>query len=125
MTFTMERKEAILTVEDSIRKLQLLDARGKIWAQELIMTVDDKNVQLVDRQTMVSFNKKMLKKLKTKMFKKNLHFFYLFQALIRLLTFSHQSYLDFFIKINQKYSNTILDIDKLVFSEEIYIFRNN
>ena len=85
MTFTMERKEAILTVEDSIRKLQLLDARGKIWAQELIMTVDDKNVQLVDRQTMVSFNKKMLKKLKTKMFKKKLTFF-LFVSSINKIT---------------------------------------
>lgn len=54
MTFTMERKDAILTVEDSIRKLQLLDARGKVWIQDLVMSVNESNIELIDSQTMVS-----------------------------------------------------------------------
>ena len=49
----MERKEAILTVDDSIRKLQLLDARGKVWTQEIFMQVDDKSVKLADCETKV------------------------------------------------------------------------
>ena len=49
----MERKEAILTVDDSIRKLQLLDARGKVWTQEIFLQVDNKSVKLVDMETKV------------------------------------------------------------------------
>ena len=52
-TFTMDRKSAILTVADSVRKLQLLDARGKIWTQEIIMMVDDQAIRLIDYETTV------------------------------------------------------------------------
>ena len=54
MTLTMERKEAVLSVEDTIRKLQLLDARSKIWIQEVILKVDNKSITLIDCETMVS-----------------------------------------------------------------------
>ncbi|CAK8688117.1 unnamed protein product [Clavelina lepadiformis] len=51
VTFAIDRKEAILTVDDSIRKLQLLDARGKIWTQEIYLHVDDKSIKLIDIET--------------------------------------------------------------------------
>jgi len=54
MTFTMDRKDAILTVSDCVRKLQILEARGKIWSQELMMMVDDEAIRLIDYQTTVS-----------------------------------------------------------------------
>jgi len=53
-TFTLERKGAMLTVDDSIRKLKLLDAKGKIWTQEVFLYVDDKCIKLLDVQDRVS-----------------------------------------------------------------------
>ncbi|XP_018417912.1 PREDICTED: epidermal growth factor receptor kinase substrate 8 isoform X2 [Nanorana parkeri] len=50
-TFTMDRKEAMLTVDDGIRKLKLLDAKGKVWTQDMYLQVDDKGVSLSDIET--------------------------------------------------------------------------
>lgn len=50
-TFAVDRKEGLLTVDDGIRKLKLLDARGKIWTQEALMQVDEKAVKLFDQQS--------------------------------------------------------------------------
>ncbi|XP_063785503.1 epidermal growth factor receptor kinase substrate 8 isoform X3 [Pseudophryne corroboree] len=47
-TFTMDRKDAMLTVDDGIRKLKLLDAKGKVWTQDMFLQVDDKGVSLYD-----------------------------------------------------------------------------
>ncbi|CAI9562846.1 unnamed protein product [Staurois parvus] len=47
-TFTIDRKDAMLTVEDGIRKLKLLDAKGKVWTQDMYLQVDDKGVSLSD-----------------------------------------------------------------------------
>ncbi|CAH2278600.1 epidermal growth factor receptor kinase substrate 8 isoform X1 [Pelobates cultripes] len=47
-TFVMDRKDAVLTVEDGIRKLKLLDAKGKVWTQDMCLQVDDKGVSLYD-----------------------------------------------------------------------------
>ncbi|XP_072255964.1 epidermal growth factor receptor kinase substrate 8 isoform X2 [Pyxicephalus adspersus] len=47
-TFTMDRKDAMLTVDDGIRKLKLLDAKGKVWTQDMYLQVDDKGVSLSD-----------------------------------------------------------------------------
>ncbi|KAK2893149.1 hypothetical protein Q8A67_013137 [Cirrhinus molitorella] len=47
-TFVMDRKEAMLTIEDGIRKLRLLDAKGKVWTQDMILQVDGKAVSLMD-----------------------------------------------------------------------------
>ncbi|XP_068129014.1 epidermal growth factor receptor kinase substrate 8-like [Hyperolius riggenbachi] len=47
-TFTMDRKDAMLTVDDGIRKLKLLDAKGKVWTQDMYLQVDDKGVSLYD-----------------------------------------------------------------------------
>ncbi|NXR24534.1 EPS8 kinase, partial [Cinclus mexicanus] len=47
-TFVLDRKEAMITVDDGIRKLKLLDAKGKVWTQDMILQVDDKAVSLVD-----------------------------------------------------------------------------
>ncbi|XP_075118152.1 epidermal growth factor receptor kinase substrate 8 isoform X2 [Leptodactylus fuscus] len=50
-TFIMDRKDAVLTIEDGIRKLKLLDAKGKVWTQDMNLQVDDKAVSLYDIET--------------------------------------------------------------------------
>ncbi|XP_058273690.1 epidermal growth factor receptor kinase substrate 8a isoform X1 [Hemibagrus wyckioides] len=50
-TFIMDRKDAMLTIDDGIRKLRLLDAKGKVWTQEMLLQVDDKAVSLMDADT--------------------------------------------------------------------------
>lgn len=43
----------MITVDDGIRKLKLLDAKGKVWTQDMILQVDDKAVSLVDLESKV------------------------------------------------------------------------
>ncbi|XP_028307422.1 epidermal growth factor receptor kinase substrate 8a isoform X2 [Gouania willdenowi] len=50
-TFVLERKDGMMTVEDGIRRLRLLDAKGKVWTQELLLQVDQKTVSLMDLET--------------------------------------------------------------------------
>ncbi|XP_006818811.1 epidermal growth factor receptor kinase substrate 8-like [Saccoglossus kowalevskii] len=50
-TFSVDRKDAVLTVEDSIRKLKLMDAKGKIWSQEMTLQITDREIILVDNET--------------------------------------------------------------------------
>ncbi|XP_043943214.1 epidermal growth factor receptor kinase substrate 8 [Protopterus annectens] len=50
-TFVIDRKEAMMTVEDGIRKLKLLDAKGKVWTQDMLLQVDDRAVSLIDVET--------------------------------------------------------------------------
>ncbi|XP_076862513.1 epidermal growth factor receptor kinase substrate 8a isoform X3 [Brachyhypopomus gauderio] len=50
-TFVMDRKDAVITVDDGIRKLRLLDAKGKVWTQDMLLQVDDKAVSLIDADT--------------------------------------------------------------------------
>ncbi|XP_062990918.1 epidermal growth factor receptor kinase substrate 8 isoform X2 [Elgaria multicarinata webbii] len=50
-TFVLDRKEAMITVDDGIRKLKLLAAKGKVWTQDMILQVDDKAVSLVDLES--------------------------------------------------------------------------
>ncbi|ROL47227.1 Epidermal growth factor receptor kinase substrate 8 [Anabarilius grahami] len=50
-TFVMDRKEGMLTIEDGIRKLRLLDAKGKVWTQDMILQVDGKAVSLIDNDS--------------------------------------------------------------------------
>ncbi|XP_030623531.1 epidermal growth factor receptor kinase substrate 8a [Chanos chanos] len=50
-TFVMDRKEAMITIEDGIRKLRLLDAKGKVWTQDMLLQVDEKAVSLIDVDT--------------------------------------------------------------------------
>lgn len=52
-TFIMDRKDAMLTIDDGIRKLRLLDAKGKVWTQEMLLQVDDKAVSLIDADSKV------------------------------------------------------------------------
>ncbi|XP_051781728.1 epidermal growth factor receptor kinase substrate 8-like [Erpetoichthys calabaricus] len=44
----MDRKDAVISVDDGIRKLKLLDIKGKVWTQDMLLQVDDKSVSLVD-----------------------------------------------------------------------------
>ncbi|XP_016101131.1 epidermal growth factor receptor kinase substrate 8a isoform X5 [Sinocyclocheilus grahami] len=50
-TFVMDRKEAMLTIEDGVRKLRLLDAKGKVWTQDMILQVDWKAASLIDNDS--------------------------------------------------------------------------
>ncbi|KAJ8373476.1 hypothetical protein SKAU_G00040560 [Synaphobranchus kaupii] len=50
-TFVMDRKEAVITIDDGIRKLRLLDAKGKVWTQDMLLQVDDRAVSLIDAET--------------------------------------------------------------------------
>ncbi|XP_067396631.1 epidermal growth factor receptor kinase substrate 8-like protein 2 isoform X2 [Emydura macquarii macquarii] len=47
-TFVMDKSEAIVTVDDAIRKLMLLNSKEKIWAQEMLLQVNDKSIRLLD-----------------------------------------------------------------------------
>lgn len=53
-TFVLDRKDAMITVEDGIRKLKLLDAKGKVWTQDMILQVDDRAVSLIDLESKAS-----------------------------------------------------------------------
>lgn len=50
-TFVLDRKEAMITVDDGIRKLKLLDAKGKVWTQDMVLQVDDRAVSLIDLES--------------------------------------------------------------------------
>ncbi|XP_061773171.1 epidermal growth factor receptor kinase substrate 8-like protein 2 isoform X1 [Nerophis ophidion] len=50
-TFIMDKAESIITVDDAIKKLVLLDSKDKIWTQEVLLQVTDKAVRLLDCDT--------------------------------------------------------------------------
>lgn len=52
-TFIMDKAESIVTVDDAIKKLALLDSKDKIWTQEVLLQVTDKAVRLLDCDTQV------------------------------------------------------------------------
>uniref|UniRef100_A0A8C0HBX1 Epidermal growth factor receptor kinase substrate 8-like protein 2 n=1 Tax=Chelonoidis abingdonii TaxID=106734 RepID=A0A8C0HBX1_CHEAB len=47
-TFIMDKSEASVTVDDAIRKLMQLNSKEKIWAQEMLLQVNDKSIRLLD-----------------------------------------------------------------------------
>lgn len=47
-TFIMDKSEAIATVDDAIRKLVQLSSKEKVWAQEVLLQVNDKSLRLLD-----------------------------------------------------------------------------
>ncbi|XP_037539624.1 epidermal growth factor receptor kinase substrate 8-like protein 2 [Nematolebias whitei] len=53
-TFIMDKTESIVTVDDAIKKLVLLDSKDKIWTQEMLLQVTDKAVRLLDCDTQTS-----------------------------------------------------------------------
>uniref|UniRef100_A0A3Q1FKK1 Epidermal growth factor receptor kinase substrate 8-like protein 1 n=1 Tax=Acanthochromis polyacanthus TaxID=80966 RepID=A0A3Q1FKK1_9TELE len=50
-TFVLDRKDGMISVDDGIRRLRLLDAKGKVWTQEVLLQVEEKMVSLVDLET--------------------------------------------------------------------------
>lgn len=52
-TFVLDRKDGMMTVDDGVRRLRLLDAKGKVWTQEMLLQVDEKSVSLLDQETKV------------------------------------------------------------------------
>ncbi|XP_078128813.1 epidermal growth factor receptor kinase substrate 8a isoform X2 [Sander vitreus] len=50
-TFVLDRKDGMITVEDGVRRLRLLDAKGKVWTQEMLLQVEEKTVSLIDQGT--------------------------------------------------------------------------
>lgn len=49
----MDLKEAMITVDDALRRLKLLDAKGKVWTQDMLLQVDERSVCLIDADTKV------------------------------------------------------------------------
>lgn len=43
----------MITVDDGVRRLRLLDAKGKVWTQEMLLQVEDKAVSLIDLDSQV------------------------------------------------------------------------
>ncbi|XP_061532930.1 epidermal growth factor receptor kinase substrate 8-like protein 2 isoform X4 [Phycodurus eques] len=54
-TFIIDKTESIVTVDDAIKKLVLLDSKDKIWTQEMLLQVTDKAVRLLDCDTQTAF----------------------------------------------------------------------
>lgn len=52
-TFLLDRKDGMITVDDGVRRLRLLDAKGKVWTQEMLLQVEEKSVSLIDQETKV------------------------------------------------------------------------
>ncbi|XP_012589800.1 PREDICTED: epidermal growth factor receptor kinase substrate 8-like protein 2 [Condylura cristata] len=48
-TFIMDKSEAIVSVEDAIRKLVQLSSKEKIWTQEMLLQVNDQSLRLLDQ----------------------------------------------------------------------------
>lgn len=49
----MDKSESIVTVDDAIRKLILLNSKEKIWTQEMLLQVNDKSIRLLDCESQV------------------------------------------------------------------------
>lgn len=54
-TLVLDRKDGMITVDDGVRRLRLLDAKGKVWTQEMVLQVEEKSVILIDPETKVAF----------------------------------------------------------------------
>lgn len=52
-TFIMDKSEAIVSVEDAIRKLVQLSSKEKIWTQEMLLQVNDQSLRLLDIESQV------------------------------------------------------------------------
>lgn len=52
-TFIMDKSEAIMSVEDAIRKLVQLSSKEKIWTQEMLLQVDGQSLRLLDMESQV------------------------------------------------------------------------
>ncbi|CAL8277475.1 unnamed protein product, partial [Gadus morhua 'NCC'] len=44
-------EDGMVTAEDGIRRLRLLDAKGKVWTQDMLLQVEEKTVSLIDQDT--------------------------------------------------------------------------
>lgn len=50
----LDRKDGMVSVDDGVRRLRLLEAKGKVWTQELVLQVEEKSVSLLDPDTKVA-----------------------------------------------------------------------
>ncbi|XP_068443088.1 epidermal growth factor receptor kinase substrate 8a isoform X2 [Clinocottus analis] len=50
-SFVLDRKDGLVSVEDGVRRLRLLDAKGKVWTQEMLLQVTQQNISLIDQET--------------------------------------------------------------------------
>lgn len=49
----MDKSEAIVSVDDAIRKLVQLSSKEKVWAQEMLLQVSDQSLRLLDVESQV------------------------------------------------------------------------
>lgn len=54
VTFTIDEDDDVHTVEDAIRKLTVMDAKSKVWIQEMVLQVNSSTVKLLDFESKVS-----------------------------------------------------------------------
>ncbi|XP_028669520.1 epidermal growth factor receptor kinase substrate 8-like protein 1 [Erpetoichthys calabaricus] len=48
VTFSIDPNENVRTVEDALRNLSAMDAKGKIWTQEMLLKVESNKITLID-----------------------------------------------------------------------------
>ena len=49
----MDKSEAIASEDDALRKLVQLSSKEKVWAQEVLLQVNDKSLRLLDVESQV------------------------------------------------------------------------
>lgn len=49
----MDKSEAIVSVDDAIRKLVQLSSKEKVWTQEMLLQVNDQSLRLLDIESQV------------------------------------------------------------------------
>lgn len=49
----MDKSEAIVSVDDAIRKLVQLSSKEKVWTQEMLLQVSDQSLRLLDVESQV------------------------------------------------------------------------
>ncbi|XP_007885654.1 epidermal growth factor receptor kinase substrate 8-like protein 2 [Callorhinchus milii] len=52
-TFSMDKSEAVVTIDDAIKKLFHLDSKGKVWTQEMLLQINENVVRLLDCESQV------------------------------------------------------------------------
>uniref|UniRef100_A0A4W3IAQ7 EPS8 signaling adaptor L2 n=1 Tax=Callorhinchus milii TaxID=7868 RepID=A0A4W3IAQ7_CALMI len=49
----MDKSEAVVTIDDAIKKLFHLDSKGKVWTQEMLLQINENVVRLLDCESQV------------------------------------------------------------------------
>ncbi|TNN83896.1 Nuclear factor 1 B-type [Liparis tanakae] len=50
-SFVLDRRDGLVSVDDGVRRLRLLDAKGRVWTQEVVLQVEAQTISLIDQET--------------------------------------------------------------------------